>query len=164
MLFPCGVKNNNNKKNNGAKQPRGDSNVWLLLIQKPPYDALNEPSRGFYTHSWRFLSRLHVLGACWKTRRSETISCTTIHVCTNWGHWDNQSLFILSFHLTRSACICCIRTSLYSLARSIHGHGRCVLQSKCAKPIVFSVAMFRLCAETVLLLEKHVVSWESTLE
>lgn len=48
--------------------PCGDNSVWLLLMQKQPDDALNEPSRGFYMHSWclrvctPFL--LYVLGAC----------------------------------------------------------------------------------------------------
>lgn len=41
----------------GVKQPRGDAGVWLLLMQKQPDDASNEPPGGFYMRSW-------CLGSC----------------------------------------------------------------------------------------------------
>lgn len=51
MLLPRGVKKIE------LNNPPGDNSVRLLLMQKKPDDALNEPSRGFYMHSWCF--RLH---------------------------------------------------------------------------------------------------------
>ena len=48
MLFPCGVKTKR------VKQPPWR---YRVRLQKQLDDALNEPSRGFYMHSWCFSVR-----------------------------------------------------------------------------------------------------------